>query len=158
MDNDYLTSLLAILLTNLLNNHCPWLYIILKYFLQLFQDRYGCLTSYQRQWSWWKESFCSLMQLNSAVEFSLLFKWLLQVWLSHFKTKPFLSKINNIFSLCPLIEQNWDLQIGNRIKCHFCISDIFYHQWLKSSISVFFCKIDVIGLITLLFLSFSIFQ
>ena len=26
MDNDYLTSLLVILLTNLLNNHCPWLY------------------------------------------------------------------------------------------------------------------------------------
>ena len=26
MNNDYLTSLLAILLTNLLNNHCPWLY------------------------------------------------------------------------------------------------------------------------------------
>ena len=27
MDNDYLTSLLVILLTNLLNNHCPWLYV-----------------------------------------------------------------------------------------------------------------------------------
>ena len=27
MDNDYLTSLLVKLLTNLLNNHCPWLYV-----------------------------------------------------------------------------------------------------------------------------------
>ena len=28
MDNDYLTSLLVILLTNLLNNHCTWLYVV----------------------------------------------------------------------------------------------------------------------------------
>ena len=28
MDNDYLTNLLVILLTNLLNNHCPWLYVL----------------------------------------------------------------------------------------------------------------------------------
>ena len=28
MDNDYLTSLLVKLLTNLLNNHCPWRYLI----------------------------------------------------------------------------------------------------------------------------------
>ena len=30
MDNDYLTSLLVKLLTNLLNNHCPWLYLTIE--------------------------------------------------------------------------------------------------------------------------------
>ena len=43
MDNDYLTRLLVILLTNLLNNHCPWLYIIwLNSHIKLLkQGRFG---------------------------------------------------------------------------------------------------------------------
>ena len=40
MDNDYLTSLLVILLTNLLNNHCPWLYIVFSHKFQFSSKKW----------------------------------------------------------------------------------------------------------------------
>ena len=57
MDNDYLTSLLVILLTNVLNNLCPWLYNGKRMLLLFESDHYR---PGQPNWEFWLWIFHSL--------------------------------------------------------------------------------------------------